>query len=76
MPRPIWPRCQLALSLIRRHPSTRAETGLRVEARLLGKVYHIGRKCSETFRDLKDRFMRHDAALGHWNYLTDARGVS
>jgi hypothetical protein len=55
---------------------TRTETGLRVKARLLDKVYDIGRKCSETFRDLKDRFIRHDDVLGHWNYVIDARGIS
>ena len=55
---------------------TRTETGLRVKARLLDKVYDIGRKCSETFRDIKDTFIRHDDLLGHWNYVIDARGIS
>jgi hypothetical protein len=64
---------ETALQAVQR---TRTETGLRVKARLLDKVYDIGRKCSETFRDIKDRFIRHDDALGHWNYLIDARGVS
>lgn len=39
---------------------TRTQTGLRVQARLLDKVYEIGRKCSDTFRDIKDNFIRHD----------------
>ena len=53
---------------------TRTQTGLRVQARLLDKVYEIGRKCSDTFRDIKDNFIRHDDILGHWNYVVDARG--
>jgi hypothetical protein len=52
---------------------TRTETGLRVKARLLDKVYEIGRKCSDTFRNIKDNFIRHDDVLGHWNYVVDAR---
>jgi hypothetical protein len=63
---------ETALKAVQR---TRTETGLRVTARLLDKVYHIGRKCSETFRDLKDKFIRHDDVLGHWNYVIDARGI-
>ena len=55
---------------------TRTQTGLRVQARLLDKVYEIGRKCSDTFRDIKDNFIRHDDILGHWNYVVDARGFS
>jgi hypothetical protein len=47
---------------------------LRVKARLLDKVYDIGRKCSDTFRDIKDQFIRHDDVLGPWNYVVDARG--
>jgi hypothetical protein len=53
---------------------TRTETGLRVTARLLDKVYGIGRKCSDTFRDIKDGFIRHDDVLGQWNYVVDGRG--
>jgi hypothetical protein len=55
---------------------TRTKTGLNVTARILDKVYEIGRKCSDTFREIKDKFIRHDAVLGQWNYLVDARGVS
>ena len=55
---------------------TRTETGLSVKARILDKIYDIGRKCSDTFRDFKDRFIRHDDVLGQWNYVVDARGVS
>ncbi len=36
------------------------QTGLRVSARILDKLYEIGRKCSDTFRDVKDQFIRHD----------------
>jgi Rhodopirellula transposase DDE domain len=55
---------------------TTTETGLRVTARILDKVYAIGRKCSDTFRDIKDQFIRHDAVHGQWNYVVDANGVS
>jgi hypothetical protein len=64
---------ETALKAVQR---TRTETGLRVKARLLDKVYDIGRKCSETFRDIKGTFIRHDDLLGHWNYVIDARGIS
>ena len=53
---------------------TRTKTGLHVTARILDRVYDIGRKCSDTFREIKDNFIRHDAVLGQWNYLVDARG--
>jgi len=53
---------------------TRTKTGLHVTARILDRVYDIGRKCSDTFRDIKDNFIRHDAVVGQWNYLVDARG--
>jgi len=36
---------------------TRTETGLRITARILDKVYEVGRKCSDTFRDIKDSFI-------------------
>jgi len=62
---------ETALQAVQR---TRTETGLHVKARLLDKVYDIGRKCSDTFRDIKDKFIRHDDHLGHWNYVVDARG--
>jgi hypothetical protein len=55
---------------------THTETGLQVKARLLDKVYEIGRKCSDTFRNIKDQFIRHDDVLGAWNYVVDARGFS
>jgi len=53
---------------------THTKTGLHVTARILDRVYDIGRKCSDTFREIKDNFIRHDAVLGQWNYLVDARG--
>ncbi len=55
---------------------TRTETGLQVKARILDKVYDVGRKCSAKFREIKDNFIRHDEILGQWNYLVDARGIS
>ena len=54
---------------------TRTKAGLHVTARILDKVYDIGRTCSNTFREIKDKFIRHDAVLGQWNYLVDARGI-
>jgi hypothetical protein len=62
---------ETALQAVQR---ARTATGLHVKARLLDKVYDIGRKCSDTFRDIKDNFIRHDDDLGHWNYVVDARG--
>jgi len=52
------------------------QTGLRVTARILDRLYEIGRKCSDTFRDVKDRFIRHDDVRGQWNYLIDANGLT
>jgi hypothetical protein len=62
---------ETALQAVQR---ARTETGLHVRARILDKVYDIGRKCSDDFRDIKDNFIRHDDVLGHWNYVVDARG--
>ena len=64
---------ETALDAVQR---TRTKTGLHVTARILDRVYDIGRKCSDTFREIKDNFIRHDAVLGQWNYLVDARGFS
>jgi hypothetical protein len=64
---------ETALKAVQR---TRTRTGLHVKARILDKVYNIGRKCSDTFRDIKDNFIRHDDILGHWNYVVDARGFN
>jgi hypothetical protein len=64
---------ETALKAVQR---TRTRTGLHVKARILDKVYHIGRKCSDTFPDIKDNFIRHDDDLGHWNYVVDARGFN
>jgi hypothetical protein len=55
---------------------THTRTGLHVKARILDKVYDIGRKCSDSFRDIKDNFIRHDDVLGHWSYFVDARGFN
>jgi hypothetical protein len=64
---------ETALAAVQR---TRTETGLRVTARLLDKVYELGRKCSDSFREIKDQFIRHDDVLGQWNYVVDARGFT
>lgn len=48
---------------------TTTDTGLQVSACLLDRVYEVGRKCSKTFRAIKDRFIRHDEILGEWNYV-------
>ena len=55
---------------------TRTQTGLRVSARILDKVYDLGRKCSDAFRDIKHQFIRHDPILGDWNYVVHAHGFS
>lgn len=53
---------------------THTQTGLRVTARILDQVYEIGRKGSDSFRDIKDQFIRYDPVLGQWNYVVNARG--
>jgi hypothetical protein len=35
----------------------------------------LGRKCSGTFKNTKDKFIRHDDVRGEWNYLVDANGI-
>jgi hypothetical protein len=55
---------------------TSTQTGLRVKARILDTVYELGRKCSATFNNIKDQFIRHDEVLGKWNYIVDAKGFS
>jgi hypothetical protein len=62
---------ETALETVRR---TRTQTGLTVKARLLDTVYELGRKCSDTFNDIKDKFIRQDTVLGKWNYVVDAKG--
>jgi hypothetical protein len=64
---------ETALKAVQR---THTRTGLNVKARILDKVYDIGRKCSDTFRNIKDNFIRHDDVLGNWNYVVDARGFN
>ena len=64
---------ETALQAVQR---THTQTDLRVKARILDKIYDIGRKCSDTFRDIKDQFIRHDDILGQWNYVVDARGFN
>jgi hypothetical protein len=55
---------------------TRTQTGLSVTARLLDATYEIGRACSDTFRDVKDQFIRHDRVNGQWNYVVDPNGFA
>ncbi len=64
---------ETALKAVQR---TTTDTGLRVSACILDRVYEVGRKCSETFRAIKDRFIRHDETLEAWNYVVDANGFS
>ena len=64
---------QTALETVQR---TRTQTGLTVKAQILDAVYEVGRKCSDSFRDIKDRFIRHDDVLGKWNYVVDAKGFA
>lgn len=54
---------------------TTTDTGLRVTARILDKVYALGRKCSDGFREIKDQFIRHDVSRGQWNYVVDPNGA-
>jgi hypothetical protein len=63
---------QTALETVQR---TRTQTGLRVKACILDTVYELRRNCSDTFCDIKDKFIRHDEVLGKWNYVVDANGV-
>lgn len=62
---------QTALDAVRR---TCTRTGLTVKARILDTVYELKRKCSDTFKKIKDEFIRHDQVLGKWNYVVDANG--
>lgn len=55
---------------------TRTQTGLSVTARILDATYEIGRTCSDTFRDVKDQFIRHDRVNGQWNDLVDPNGFA
>jgi len=64
---------QSALEAIQRTSTT---TGLRVTARVLDRVYMLGRKCSDMFKHIKDQFIRHDNVRGEWNYLVDANGIA
>ena len=64
---------QTALETVQR---THTQTGLTVKARLLDTAYELGRKCSDTFNDIKDKFIRHNKVLGKWNYVVDANGFT
>jgi len=52
---------QTALEAVQR---THTQTGLTVTPRLLDTLHEMGRKCSETFLDINDKFIRHDPVLG------------
>lgn len=54
---------------------TTTQTGLTVKTYILDKLYPLGRKCSEVFEDIKDRYILHHDFLGKWNYTVDAAGV-
>ncbi len=45
-------------------------------ARILDATYEIVRTCSDTFRDVKDRIIRHDRVNGQWNYLVEPNGFA
>lgn len=64
---------QTALEAVQRTSTT---TGLRVSTRILDHVYTLGRKCSDTFKHIRDKFIRHDDVRGEWNYLVDATGFT
>ncbi len=55
---------------------TRTQTGLSVTARILDATYEIGRTCSNTFRDVKERFIRHDCVNRQRNYFIDPNGFA
>jgi hypothetical protein len=54
---------------------TTTQTGLRVKAYILDKVYPLGRTCSAAFKEIKDQYIRHHDLLGKWNYTVDAAGI-
>jgi hypothetical protein len=54
---------------------TSTRTGLTVKTYILDKVYPLGRKCSETFKHIKDHYILHHDFLGQWNDTVDAAGV-
>jgi hypothetical protein len=64
---------QTALEAVQRTSTT---TGLRVTARILDRLYTLGRKCSDAFHHIKDKFILHDDVRGEWNYLVDATGIT
>ena len=54
---------------------TTTQTGMTVKSYILDKVYPLGRKCSEVFKDIKNHHILHHDLLGKWNYTVDAAGV-
>ena len=54
---------QTALEAVQR-TRTHTQTSPTVTPRLLDTLYELGRKCSETFLDINDKFIRHDPVLG------------
>lgn len=64
---------QTALSTLEQ---TRTNTGLKLVGQILDRCYALGRACSDTFRSIKDKFIRHDQVLGGWNYVVDANGFN
>jgi hypothetical protein len=55
---------------------TRTQTALSMTACIRDATYAIGRTCSDTFRDVKDRFICHDRVNGQWNDLVDPNGFA
>ncbi len=54
---------------------TTTQTGLKVKAHILDKLYQCGRQCSKVFKDIKDQYIQHHDFLGKWNYTVDAAGI-
>jgi hypothetical protein len=54
---------------------TTTQSGLRVKGYLLDKFYPLKRKCSDTFKDIKDQYILPHDVLGKWNYTIDATGI-
>ena len=52
---------------------TRRQTGLRVTVNIIRKIYEIGRKVSEGFKDRMQILF--DEYLPKWNYTTVATNV-
>jgi hypothetical protein len=64
---------QTALQVIQR---VSTQPGVSVVARVLDLAYDIGgRKCSDSSRNIKHQFIRHDSVMGEWSHLVDGRSA-